>query len=197
MSAAGTLESAKVTRPCSGYAVGGDTAVLRPLDTGLFVGIVDVLGHGPEAHALAVEIDAYLAEHASADVEALMKRLHEHFKGTRGAAVGLCILDATRGRVEYTGVGNTVLRRFGKQDSRLVSLPGVLGQNMRTPRSQALSLEAGDVVLLYTDGIHDSFAARDCHAILQQPPEQLVRSVLRRFGKDYDDATCVAVRVGA
>ena len=34
--------------------------------------IVDVLGHGVEAHALAVEISAYLRDSAQPDVEALL-----------------------------------------------------------------------------------------------------------------------------
>ena len=188
------LEHALVGRPYPGQHVSGDTAVVRPLENGLFVAIVDVLWHCPEAHELAVQIHDYLSQHASADVTGLMTRLHKRLRGTRGAAVGLCAIDATRRRVEYTGVGNTVIRRFGSTDTRVPSQPGVLGQNMHTPRMQALSLDADDVLVLYTDGVMDRFSAKDCVSMLQQPPTQLVQSLLRRFGKDYDDATCIAVR---
>jgi len=88
--------------------------VIRPLEQGLFVAIVDVLGHGPEAHGLTHVIDAYLARYGTSDVSGVMTRLHQHLKGTRGAAVGLCAIDAATGRINYAGIGNTAIRRFGK-----------------------------------------------------------------------------------
>lgn len=188
------VEHSSLIRPCPGEQVSGDTAVVRPLENGLFVAIVDVLGHGPEAYELAVQIEAYLMRYGSFDVSGLMTRLHQHLKGTRGAAVGLCALDAANGRLEYTGTGNTVLRRFGTIDTRLVSQDGVLGQNMRTPRPQTLQLEKGDLVLLHTDGVRERFSSDDCGSILHLPPKEVVRTIVKRFGKDYDDAGCIALR---
>jgi serine phosphatase RsbU (regulator of sigma subunit) len=188
------LEHSSLIRPCPGERVSGDAVVIRPLEGGIFAAIVDVLGHGPEAHELAVEIDAYLARHGSSDISGLMTRLHTHLKGTRGAAVGLCAIDASAGRVLYTGTGNTVLRRFGATDTRLVSQDGVLGQNMRTPRPQTLQLEAGDLIVLYTDGVRDRFTSDDYPGVFRHAPKEVVRTILGRFGKDHDDAACIAVR---
>jgi negative regulator of sigma-B (phosphoserine phosphatase) len=188
------LEHASRIRPCFGERVSGDAIVIRPLEGGLFAAIVDVLGHGPDAHQLALLIDAYLTRYASSDIPGLMKRLHQHVKGTRGAAAGLCAIDADEGRVVYAGIGNTVLRRFGKIDTRLVSQDGVLGQNMRTPRLQTLQLEKDDLVVLYTDGVRDRFTAEDYPSIFHHAPKDVVRTLIERFGKDYDDAACIAVR---
>jgi serine phosphatase RsbU (regulator of sigma subunit) len=191
-----SLEHASMIRPYPGQSVSGDAAVIRPLEHGLFVAIVDVLGHGPEAHALTLVIDDYLACHASENVSGLMTRLHARLQGTRGAAVGLCSIDGSSGRVVYTGVGNTTLRRFGSAETRLVSQDGVLGQNMRTPMLQTLDLEEGDLVVLYTDGVSDRFKAEDHPSVLEHAPKDVVRSILQRFGKDHDDAACIAVRYG-
>ncbi len=188
------LEHASRIRPCMGERVSGDAVVIRPLDGGLFVAIVDVLGHGSEAHQLALLIDAYLTRYASSDILGLMARLHQHVKGTRGAAAGLCAIDAAEGRVVYAGTGNTVLRRFGKIDTRLVSHGGVLGQNMRTPHAQTLQLEKGDLVVLYTDGVQDRFTAEDYPSVFHHAPKDVVRTIIERFGKDYDDVACIAVR---
>ena len=190
------LEHASLIRPCAGERVSGDTVVVRPLEHGLFVAIVDVLGHGSDAHELAVEIEAYLMRYGSFDVSGLMTRLHQHLKGTRGAAVGLCAVDAAAGRLEYAGTGNTLLRRIGRIDTRLVSQDGVLGQNMRTPRPQTLQLEAGDLIVLHTDGVRERLSSDDCRGLLNLPPKEVVRTVVERFGKDYDDAGCIAVRYG-
>ena len=98
------LKHSSLIRPCRGEYLSGDAVVIRPLEQGLFVAIVDVLGHGHEAHELTHVIDAYLARYGSADVSGLMTRLHQHLKGTRGAAVGLCAIDAAAGRVDYAGI---------------------------------------------------------------------------------------------
>lgn len=188
------LEHSSLIRACRGESVSGDAVVIRPLAKGIFAAIVDVLGHGPEAHELALVIDGYLARHGSSDVSGVMTRLHQHVKGSRGAAVGLCAIDAATGRVAYVGTGNTVLRRFGKMDTRLVSQDGVLGQNMRTPRPQTLELEAGDLIVLYTDGVRDRFTSNDYPGVFHHAPKEVVRTILERFGKDHDDAACIAVR---
>jgi hypothetical protein len=188
------LEHSSLIRPCLGEDLSGDAVVVRPLEQGLFVAIVDVLGHGPEAHQLTHVIDAYLARYGSPDVSGLMTRLHQHLIGTRGAAVGLCAIDAVAGRIDYAGVGNTNLRRFGKVESRLVSQEGVLGQNMRTPMAQSLQLDPGDVVVLYTDGVSDRFTSTDYPGVLHHAPKEVASNIVQRFGKDHDDAACFAVR---
>jgi negative regulator of sigma-B (phosphoserine phosphatase) len=191
------LEHSSRIRPCQGEYLSGDAVVVRPLEQGLFVAIVDVLGHGPEAHELTHVIDAYLARYGSADVSGLMTRLHQHLKGTRGAAVGLCAIDAASGRIDYAGIGNTVMRRFGKVETRLVSQDGVLGQNMRTPLHQTLQLNPGDLIVLYTDGVSDRFTSNDYPGVLRHAPKEVASNIVQRFGKGHDDAACIAVRYSA
>lgn len=188
------LEHAAVVRPCLGEVVSGDTTVVRPIEGGLLVAIVDVLGHGPDAHALTLEIEAYLGRLAGARVAALMDGLHQHLRGSRGAAVGLCAVDLASGRLEYVGIGNTTLRRFGSPDLRLVSQDGVVGQNIRTPRVQTLQLGAGDLLVLHTDGVRERFSSDDVLDVAQQPPKEVAGAIVARFGKDYDDAACIALR---
>ena len=188
------LDYSSMVRPCVGERVSGDAVVMRVLDQGLFVAIVDVLGHGPEAHELTHVIDAYLARYGSSDVSAVMKRLHQHLQGTRGAAVGLCAIDAATCRVDYAGIGNTSIRRFGQAETRLVSQEGVLGQNMRSPLHQTLQLNPGDVIVLYTDGVSDRFTAQDYPGVLRHSPRDVANNIVQRFGKDHDDAACIVVR---
>ena len=191
------LDHSSLVRPCRGELLSGDAVVIRPLEQGLFVAIVDVLGHGPEAHELTHVIDAYLASYGTSDVSGLMTRLHQHLKGTRGAAAGLCAIDITTGRLDYAGIGNTAIRRFGKAETRLVSQDGVLGQNMRTPQPQTLQLEPGDLIVLYTDGVSDRFTADDYPGVLLHTPKEVASNIVQRFGKDHDDAACIAVRYNA
>lgn len=191
-----SLEYSSLIRPCMGERVSGDAVVIRSLEGGLFVAIIDVLGHGPEAHQLTIMIDAFLDRYATADVSGLMKRLHQHLRGTRGAAVGLCAIDSATGKIDYVGIGNTGIRRFGESDTRLVSQDGVLGQNMRTPLLQSLELASGDLLVLHTDGVSERFTTDRYPGLLRHDPAQVVRIILDRFGKDHDDSACIAVRYG-
>jgi serine phosphatase RsbU (regulator of sigma subunit) len=181
-------------RPCAGEIVSGDAGVIVQQDDGMFIAIADVLGHGPEANILAEETAAYLSEAAGPALVDLMLELHGRLRGTAGAAVALAYLDGTPGRLRYVGVGNTRCRRFGSADSRLVSRDGTVGLHLSTPREQSLQLQAGDLVLLTSDGVKESFGVEDYPGLLGDSPAVVARLVVQRFGKDYDDATCVAVR---
>lgn len=194
MKADAILQYASDIRPCMGERVSGDAVVFKPLPGGLLLAIVDVLGHGPEAHALTPVIDAYLTRYGSADVCGVMTCLHQHLRGSRGAAVGLCAIDSASGTVNYVGIGNTVIRRFGHTETRLVSQDGVLGQNMRTPRQQSLQLEPDDILLLYTDGVSDRFTSQQYPSLAHHSPTTVAENIVSRFGKDHDDAACIAVR---
>ena len=188
------LDVASTIRPMPGESVGGDAVVVRH-GARVMLAIVDVLGHGPEAHALTKTICEYLANADCSDIAVTLKGLHKHLQGTRGAAAGLCVVDARTGQLEYAGIGNTAIRRFGSVETRLVSQDGVLGQNMRTPHQQSLQLEPGDLVLLYTDGISDRFSAEDYPAMGLHSMEEVSRNVVQRFGKSHDDAACIALRM--
>lgn len=188
------LTYSSLIRPCKGERVSGDATVIQSMEKGLFVAIVDVLGHGVEAHELTHLIVAFLERHATSDVTSLISRLHQRLKGSRGAAIGLCSIDSQSGRMDYVGVGNTAIRRFGETETRLVSYDGVLGQNMRTPRLQTLDLDPGDTMVLYTDGVSDRFTRVEYPGVLSHVPEEIVRNILDRFGKDHDDSACIAIR---
>jgi len=187
------LESFSVNRPCLGERVSGDVAVVLEVGGGWLAALVDVLGHGPEANELAVVIAAWIEDHATGDVVSVMERLHRRLKGTRGAAIGLCFV-ADGGKVQYAGTGNTAVRRFGSTETRLVSRDGVVGHTMRTPHLQEMELEPADVLLLYSDGVSDRFGLQEYPALLHQEVPVVARSVIKRFAKDHDDATCIALK---
>lgn len=192
----GKLEYSSLIRPCMGEGVSGDAVITIPLEHGLLVAMVDVLGHGPEAHELTKVIAEYLESRATPNVSALMKQLHQHLKGTRGAAAGLCAVDSDAGTLDYVGIGNTSMRRFGESETRLISNDGVLGQNMRTPLLQSLELDSGDLLILCSDGVSERFSSSEYSGLRHQAPKDVVRTILDRFGKDHDDSACVAIRYG-
>src|SRR5262249_45820274 len=158
MSSTLQLSFAERVRPCRWETVSGDVTVCVPLGADLFLGIVDVLGHGPEAHTLAVAIRRFLRDHCGADVAALAGRRPAQLRGPRGAAAGLAYLNRASGALRYVGIGNTALRKFGASCQALPSQPGTFGQQIRTPQAQALQLAPGDLLVFTTDGVSERIA---------------------------------------
>ena len=188
------LDYSSFGRPCFGERVSGDNALIEERDGFVFLAMIDVLGHGSNAHALSIEIEKFLKENWTNNVSETLLKLHEDCKGTLGAAAGLAVLEVKTGELSYCGVGNTVIRVLGERSRRLVSTDGVLGSRMRSPMEQKLFLGASDVLLLYTDGIKDRFELNDYPQIVSQSSSSIVRNIVRRFEKVYDDATCIVLR---
>lgn len=192
----GDLDVASFARPCFGERVSGDTVVIEHRDEILFLAIIDALGHGPQANAVANRAERFLRNGWSSDVLDTMHRLHSELKGTIGAAAGLCVVDSVTRDVRYTGVGNTVLRTFGSHATRLISTDGIVGGHLHKPAVQAAPLNESGIILLYTDGVSDRFDVEQYPQIVYHSASAIARKIVDRFGKPYDDATCMAMRYG-
>ena len=191
------LEFADYGRPCRGEYVSGDLALVAHKDQYQLLAVIDGLGHGPEAHKVAQRARDFLLAYWSADVVATMRRLHDSLRGSIGAVAGLAVYDMSSGLVRYTGVGNTAYRAFGSRDLRLVSSAGSLGHQIRSPQEQTHVLAEGDVLVMYSDGIKDRFDREDYPQLPHQSAEVVARTVVERFGKPHDDATCLVARRSA
>ena len=189
------FEWAAYGRPCLGERVSGDVALAVALEQKLLVVLIDVLGHGAEAHALAMAMSEYVTQHPIADPLEMILKLHERFKGSRGSAGGLAVLDTRTSDMAFAGVGNPSFRVLGP--SRSVKLPvsaGIIGAQMRTPVVHRAQLNAGELLLGCSDGVAESFQLSDYPQMFAHGAWAVARSIVHRFGKDYDDATCIVAR---
>ena len=172
----------------------GDTGVITMRDGVCFVALVDVLGHGPEAHEVALMADSYLAGHADMPLDELMDGLHRHLQGTRGGVAAFCRLDSATGEMEFIGIGNISSRIFGVEEQRLLSRDGVVGYMASVPKAKAVWLSLGDVVVLHSDGIAEHFRAHDCPGLLTGSAKEIAGRIMSRFSKKDDDASCLVMR---
>jgi anti-sigma regulatory factor (Ser/Thr protein kinase) len=195
------LDVAFVNRPCRGELVSGDAVLAKEVDDGvLLLALIDGLGHGRDAHTAAKTAARFLRRQEDLDLGRLMTRLDDHLKGTVGAAVGLCRISLTSGRLQFSGVGNTVLRLEGDRPLRPTSLAGTVGSAPRTarraPRAEVGQLDDSGVLLMYTDGISDRASFDDYPQLRYHSPAKIVETMLARYGKKHDDSTCLACRYG-
>lgn len=181
-------------RPCGGELVSGDTIIVKQLEDEIACAVVDVLGHGPDAHELAKHIETFLGRRMSADPTATLQLLHTELRGSRGAVAGIAVFNPATGKVRYVACGNIVARRMGESEVSLHSAEGTLGQSMRSPTEQKLVLQEKDVLLIHTDGIKSRFGMKDYPKICYERAQVIAKTIVEKFGRSYDDATCLALR---
>jgi anti-sigma regulatory factor (Ser/Thr protein kinase) len=188
------IEYSQEVRPHPRETVSGDVTVLRPVDEGLLFGVIDVSGHGLEAHRLAQHFFNGVMEETSVDVERLLRLLHGMATGTRGAAAGLAFLDCTSRRLVFAGIGNVHIRVLGVRPWRGVSRDGLLGERMPGILPQALELTPGDLVLIASDGVSESAKLDVLVRASSLSARQIAQEVIVQAGKATDDASCVVVK---
>ncbi len=182
--------------PASGSTACGDAGLIRRTEGKLFFAIVDGAGHGEDAARVARNCVAFIEENLGGDLVDVVKRMHEHLKGSVGAVAGLGALDEESGELEFVGIGNLTARRLGPHGRRLVPSPGIVGYSIRTPKKDRLRLLEGDVFLLCTDGVREHFGTEECPELLSECAEVAAAAVLDRFGREEDDAACIVLRYG-
>ncbi len=181
-------------RPCGGELVSGDTIIVKQLKNEIACAVVDVLGHGPDAHNLAKHVETFLGRRMSADPTATLQLLHSELRGTRGAVAGIAVFNPATGKVRFAACGNIVARRMGEAEVSLHSAEGTLGQSIRSPTEQNLVLQGKDVLLVHTDGIQSRFSMKDYPTIRYEHAQVIAKTIVEKFGRSYDDATCLALR---
>jgi anti-sigma regulatory factor (Ser/Thr protein kinase) len=190
---AGGVAAAARIRPHRTERVSGDAVTLRWIGDRVLAALVDGLGHGATAAAIAERAGSALGSTQATDVLTIMEEVHKALRSTDGAAVAIAVLDPRQGSYETVAVGNARVRIVGDSDRRLDWTEGTVGTEYRTPDVKR-GLLGDATLLLYSDGIADHFEARDYPGIRSDSPSTAARIIMERFGKDHDDASCVVLR---
>ena len=176
-------------RTCIGEQVSGDEVITIRTENYLLVGVIDGLGHGKEAAAVAKQVKAYVAEYENQDIETIIKGAHQHFLGSRGVVIGLARI-YTDGAFEFLGIGNIRARIVSEKDRiELVSKDGALGVRMRASLFlQKTKMQKGDRLVMYSDGVSNRLF-RDNIVFPRFGGLSFVQSVIEKYGKEHDDAS--------
>lgn len=189
------LETGSFVRTANGHFVGGDLAIVRSFEKYLFLALVDVLGHGPQAYSTALELEEVILDWDDKfDILALMKALHDHQTQGRGAVISLCTIESLSGDVRYVGIGNATCRTMGEHPHHMLTREGVVGHTLRTPSIERMTLDQHDLLLLYSDGVSSHFEMDEPSQLYFDPLNSVARCVVEQFGRTHDDASCIAVR---
>lgn len=157
-----------VYEPC--FELGGDFYDFHPFAMdNLGVVVCDVVGKGVRASLLMASIRASLRAHASNiyDMSEVLAKVNRDLCADGAisdfATLFYGVIDGPRRRFTYANAGHTppLLIRAG-QCSHLTTGGGVLGIEPRfTWRHETMAFAAGDVLLIYTDGLTEALNFQD------------------------------------
>ncbi len=191
------IEYGVATQALSGQPESGDMFTVKAVPDGVLVGVVDGLGHGPEAAIASRTAIATLEAHAGEPIESLIKRCHQDLLRTRGAVMSLASISAPNSTMTWLGVGNidtVLLRADANRTPPRNWLPlraGIVGYQLPTVRAATISVNQNDTLIFVTDGVSSDFSV---DIPFEGSPQQIADFILSQFGRGTDDALVLAVR---
>jgi anti-sigma regulatory factor (Ser/Thr protein kinase) len=193
-----TISAGAISTCAPGETQCGDRWSLVRHNGDLALLVADGLGHGPAAAAAADRAAATFEERPFAPLSDYFDEAHRSMRGTRGAAVAVAQFTASSGALLYAGVGN-ISARVLDGDGRghgLVSSNGTVGAHMRTVRAQSYEWPAGDLLLMYSDGLKTEWSLAPYPGLRARHPAVIGAVLHRDFQRGADDATIVVLRRG-
>ena len=194
-----TLEISRQLRAYPGQTVCGDqTLALDLADLTLLVQL-DGTGHGHAANQATTALVGCI-EHGVQDLQqftadtllpALLDACQSTASSGIGAALGLALVDRQQHRLHYMGIGNTRIMVFKPGGWEGISQAGMLGHRYRKPMISSTSLQPGDSVVTFSDGISSS-GVRAMRKRSDRPTTATaIADHLMTLAKDSDDASCL------
>ena len=183
------------SRPLPGERINGDAYFIRTLRGATLVAVVDGLGHGSGAkEASDAALDA-LDEWNGEPLDEILYEAHNALRPTRGAAIGLAIIDSSAERFHYAGVGNVAARVFNAPE-KIAPIPtnGTLGAQMGRLRVWSHAWSEGATFLMASDGISEAWDLELYPGLINRAPQLLAGILMRDFVRDTDDATVLVAR---
>jgi phosphoserine phosphatase RsbX len=169
--------------------IGGEAALF---------GVVDGLGHGPEAATAALRAVDVVTDAGSERLEDLVKLCHRALEGTRGVAMTLARVDFADSTLTWTGVGNVTADLVVKAPTGIhirssVRLTGgIIGYRMPEIKpAQVVSIRAGDLIVMATDGIAEEYLE---HIDFAASATVIAEEILSKYARETDDAMVLAAR---
>lgn len=156
--------------------------------------VVDVLGHGKEAHKVAVNALDFCEQRARAPLPEIVHGLHHHVRKSVGLVLTLCRIDKEESLLRYISIGDVRMLLPKYEPMECLRQAGVVGYQIPILKERSRSLVGGDMLLICSDGVGD-FAENLCDDTLRGGAQSLGRFVMSNFAKDTDDALCLTLEV--
>jgi len=192
----GRLEVGVACVPKAGEIMCGDACAVMQQDGCCLVMVSDGLGHGQDAAEASQAAVRVVDEHPTEEPVALLERMHDSLRHTRGAAVAVAKVNLRRQEVVFAGVGNIAGRvMLAEKTSYLMSHNGIVGHQMR--KVQALTYPWSDsaLLLLHSDGLATRWDLTAYPGLARRHPSLIAGVLYHHFTRGYDDVIVVVARM--
>lgn len=184
-----------ITAPAPGETAIGDTWRLRANGDDMWVMMADGLGHGPLAAEASEAAGGAFDSEGFGALESFFTRAHVLLRSTRGAAVAAALCPGGSSSMAFAGVGNisgSVVSRTGVSRG-LMSHNGTVGAQMRPVKTLNYDWQAGDRLVLHSDGLSARWSFKDYGDLLEYHPAILSAVLFRDHVRGKDDATVLVL----
>ena len=172
----------------------GDLVFAQETEEYYYFGLIDALGHGLEANKAAVIALEYLKKNKFNDPAMCLTMLHTELLRSRGAVIALFSIEKESGEAVYSGIGNVVSKLLNTHDVKFVPRDGIVGFSIPSPTKQKYTVNYGDVIVMYSDGLKENFDILDMPGILNENAEEITKTLIKNYSKKDDDVSLLTIK---
>ncbi len=201
MATATKLNFGTKTVSSPGEEMAADLWVVKQFGEQWLMAVIDGLGHGPEALKAAETARGVIEMFEGQPHPAtILTECSAAMTNTRGAVIGLCLVDYGRDRLTWSGVGNIegkVVWRETEgqlQQVSLISTPGIVGCDLPKLNQQVCKLKPASLIIMFTDGLDSKWVFPENRWLFEMEPEALAAHLMKSHSKKTDDSLVAVVR---
>jgi anti-sigma regulatory factor (Ser/Thr protein kinase) len=155
--------------------------------------MADGLGHGLYAHEASAAAVRAFDQYGDRPLSEVLEFIHGALRPTRGAAVSVARVEASR--VQFAGVGNVagVVSAAGTT-RKMISHNGTLGHIAKRFQTFDYPVAGPPLVILHSDGLGTSWNLDKYPGLAMQDPALVAAVLYRDFTRGRDDVTVLAFR---
>ena len=189
------MEIGVVCRAKAGEMLCGDAWATKEVDNQSWVVVADGLGHGPDAHASAIEaVRVFRETSGHKSTVDMMEAMHGALRKTRGAAVAVAQIDRASEQVRVSGVGNisvTIINNGAWKS--MMSHNGILGHEVRRIQEFSHPWTPGSKLIMNSDGL-STWSIERYPGLLMKHPSLIAGVLYRDYWRQRDDVTVLVVQ---
>jgi anti-sigma regulatory factor (Ser/Thr protein kinase) len=184
-------------RPHPEEASSGDHAAFVRRPEGLWLLVVDGLGHGPAAREASDGAIAALLGRSPSTASELVEMCHRALRATRGAVLAAALIDEASGEADFRAAGNVNVGLLGSRGARWIGGSSfVVGSPQPLPRigGESCRVERYEAIVMCSDGIVRRGRDEVERSLLLEHPIVLAQHVLETRARSTDDALVLVAR---
>jgi len=179
-----------------GQEVCGDSWGVEQTENSFTLMVADGLGHGLDARTASLEAVRMLHLTPNLSPVALIERVHQALRSSRGAAVAVARIDRIANRVTFSGIGNITAQVYSSATTSqsLISVYGTAGFQTQRIREFQYPWTDNGMLLMFSDGLGSQTSLAGYAGLALRDPALIAGVLYRDFARGNDDATAVVAK---